>query len=241
MKACISMWIASSTTNDEGGGSHTSTSQTSNQPAHPTKLPQKKKRKSTKGGDNDIIEGMKLVMQNVADSLGERTAVKASKNNALALIWDQICSALYKIDGMDVPQKIVAMELFSKDGVENLNMFFLKMDIDMRATWLLKKLAEKSVRIDVRLYGALMSVVEVLDLMVCAYKDGEVVIDTTVGMLGKDDPSKLNLEENIANIWPGFGINGKDLIKVHHVLNHTSDLHNAMMSNTIMDPPLMSD
>ncbi|KAF9601950.1 hypothetical protein IFM89_024284, partial [Coptis chinensis] len=110
---------------------------------------------------------------------------------------------------------------------------------------------------------------KICGIQVCAYKDGEVVIDTAAGMLGKDDPrpvqldslfpvfsvtkgvaagmlhwlvdnGKLNLEENIANIWPGFGINGKDLIKVHHVLNHTSGLHNAM-SNTIVDPPLMSD
>ncbi|KAF9600992.1 hypothetical protein IFM89_014977 [Coptis chinensis] len=110
---------------------------------------------------------------------------------------------------------------------------------------------------------------KICGIQVCAYKDGEVVIDTAAGMLGKDDPrpvqldslfpvfsatkgvaagmlhwlvdnGKLNLEENIANIWPGFGINGKDLIKVHHVLNHTSGLHNAM-SNTLVDPPLMSD
>ncbi|KAF9591676.1 hypothetical protein IFM89_005548 [Coptis chinensis] len=110
---------------------------------------------------------------------------------------------------------------------------------------------------------------KICGIQVCAYKDGEVIIDTAAGMLGKDDPrpvqldslfpvfsvtkgvtagmlhwlvdnGKLNLEENIANIWPGFGINSKDLIKVHHVLNHTSGLHNAM-SDTFKDPSLISD
>ncbi|KAG6591650.1 hypothetical protein SDJN03_13996, partial [Cucurbita argyrosperma subsp. sororia] len=94
------------------------------------------------------------------------------------------------------------------------------------------------------------------DKSVCAYKDGEVIIDTAAGVLGRYDPrpvqpgslfpvfsvtkgitagmlhwlvdnGKLNLEENVSNIWPNFGSNGKDIIKVYHVLNHTSGLHNA--------------
>ncbi|XP_023535636.1 uncharacterized protein LOC111797019 [Cucurbita pepo subsp. pepo] len=97
---------------------------------------------------------------------------------------------------------------------------------------------------------------KILGIQVCAYKDGEVIIDTAAGVLGRYDPrpvqpdslfpvfsvtkgitagmlhwlvdnGKLNLEENVSNIWPNFGSNGKDIIKVYHVLNHTSGLHNA--------------
>ncbi|KAK4591570.1 hypothetical protein RGQ29_021679 [Quercus rubra] len=52
---------------------------------------------------------------------------------------------------------------------------------------------------------------------------------------------KLKLEENVANIWPEFGSNRKDLIKVHHVLNHTSGLHNAFADITREDPLQLSD
>ncbi|KAL2974861.1 hypothetical protein AAZX31_14G126500 [Glycine max] len=55
------------------------------------------------------------------------------------------------------------------------------------------------------------------------------------------DNGQLNLEENVANIWPAFGSNGKDVIKVHHVLNHTSGLNNAMGSIAQEDPLLMFD
>ncbi|KAJ0102121.1 hypothetical protein Patl1_05426 [Pistacia atlantica] len=40
---------------------------------------------------------------------------------------------------------------------------------------------------------------------------------------------KLKLEDNVANIWPEFGSNEKDLIKLHYVLNHTSGLHHALV------------
>uniref|UniRef100_A0A2P2K6L6 Ubiquinone biosynthesis protein coq-8 n=3 Tax=Rhizophora mucronata TaxID=61149 RepID=A0A2P2K6L6_RHIMU len=98
---------------------------------------------------------------------------------------------------------------------------------------------------------------KILGIQVCAYKDGEVIIDTAAGVLGRYDPrpvqpdslfpvfsvtkgitaglvhwlvdnGKLWLDENVANIWPEFGTNRKELIKVHHVLNHTSGLHNAL-------------
>ncbi|KAK9099726.1 hypothetical protein Scep_023156 [Stephania cephalantha] len=110
----------------------------------------------------------------------------------------------------------------------------------------------------------------ILGIQVCAYKDGEVVIDTAAGMLGRYDPrpvqpdslfpvfsvskgitagmlhwlvdkGKLKFEETISNIWPEFGTHGKDQIKVHHVLNHTSGLHNAMAGISKEDPLLMSD
>ncbi|KAA8526138.1 hypothetical protein F0562_007762 [Nyssa sinensis] len=110
---------------------------------------------------------------------------------------------------------------------------------------------------------------KILGIQVCAYKDGEVIIDTAAGVLGRYDPrpvrpdslfpvfsvtkgitagmlhwlvdnGKLKLEENVSNIWPEFGSNRKDLIKVHHVLNHTSGLHNAL-AITRENPLLMSD
>ncbi|XP_020691817.1 uncharacterized protein LOC110106301 [Dendrobium catenatum] len=111
---------------------------------------------------------------------------------------------------------------------------------------------------------------KILGLQVCAYKDGKVIIDTAAGVLGRYDPrpvlpdslfpvfsvtkgitagmvhwlvdkGKLKLEETIANIWPEFGTNGKDLMKVHHVLNHTSGLHNAMADAMQNNPLLLCD
>ncbi|XP_010263230.1 PREDICTED: uncharacterized protein LOC104601555 isoform X2 [Nelumbo nucifera] len=111
---------------------------------------------------------------------------------------------------------------------------------------------------------------KILGIQVCAYKDGEVIIDTAAGVLGKYDPrpvqpdslfpvfsatkgitagmlhwlidsGKLKLEENVANIWPEFRTNKKEFIKVYHVLNHTSGLHNAMADITRENPLLMTD
>ncbi|KAF9616399.1 hypothetical protein IFM89_029653 [Coptis chinensis] len=142
-------------TSYESGGSHIATSQPSSQSARPSKLPQKK-RKSMGGGGNDVMEGMRFVMHNVANSLRvrseikrerteierERIAIEASKNNAPALTWDQICLAIDEIDMLDEEQKIAVMELFSQDGAENLKMFFLKISTNKRASWLLKKLGD---------------------------------------------------------------------------------------------------
>nr|XP_048331183.1 beta-lactamase domain-containing protein 2-like isoform X3 [Ziziphus jujuba var. spinosa] len=52
---------------------------------------------------------------------------------------------------------------------------------------------------------------------------------------------KLKFDENVANIWPEFGSNRKDLIKVHHLLNHTSGLHNAMSNLLKESQPLLCD
>nr|XP_048331176.1 esterase/beta-lactamase LipL-like isoform X1 [Ziziphus jujuba var. spinosa]XP_048331177.1 esterase/beta-lactamase LipL-like isoform X1 [Ziziphus jujuba var. spinosa]XP_048331178.1 esterase/beta-lactamase LipL-like isoform X1 [Ziziphus jujuba var. spinosa]XP_048331179.1 esterase/beta-lactamase LipL-like isoform X1 [Ziziphus jujuba var. spinosa]XP_048331180.1 esterase/beta-lactamase LipL-like isoform X1 [Ziziphus jujuba var. spinosa] len=115
---------------------------------------------------------------------------------------------------------------------------------------------------------------DILGIQVCAYKDGEVIIDTAAGVLGENDPRpvqpdtlfpvfsvtkgitagmlhwlvdngllcrKLKFDENVANIWPEFGSNRKDLIKVHHLLNHTSGLHNAMSNLLKESQPLLCD
>ncbi|XVF48143.1 hypothetical protein PTKIN_Ptkin03bG0167200 [Pterospermum kingtungense] len=111
---------------------------------------------------------------------------------------------------------------------------------------------------------------KILGIQVCAYKDGEVLIDTAAGVLGRYDPrpvqpdtlfsvfsatkgitagmlhwlvdnGKLKLEENVAKIWPEFRGNGKEHIKVHHVLNHTSGLHNALADLRSENPLLMSE
>ncbi|KAK9079912.1 hypothetical protein SSX86_001586 [Deinandra increscens subsp. villosa] len=108
---------------------------------------------------------------------------------------------------------------------------------------------------------------KILGIQVCAYKDGKVIIDTAAGVLGNYDPSpvkpdtlfpvfsvtkgvtagmlhwlvdkgKVKHEENVANIWPEFNSNRKDQIKVHHVLNHTSGLQNALAS-TVQDNPMV--
>ncbi|RXH91884.1 hypothetical protein DVH24_020907 [Malus domestica] len=111
---------------------------------------------------------------------------------------------------------------------------------------------------------------KILGVQVCAYKDGEVIIDTAAGVLGRYDPrpvqpdslfpvfsvtkgltagmlhwlvdtGKLSLEEDVANIWPEFGSFRKHQIKVHHVLNHTSGLHNALGELGTENPLLMAD
>ncbi|KAF5726315.1 putative Ubiquinone biosynthesis protein coq-8 [Tripterygium wilfordii] len=111
---------------------------------------------------------------------------------------------------------------------------------------------------------------KILGIQVCAYKDGEVVIDTAAGVLGRYDPrpvqpdslfpvfsvtkgitagmlhwlvdhGKLKLDENISSIWREFGTNGKELIKVHHVLNHTSGLHNALATLREENPLLFCE
>ncbi|XP_051151478.1 uncharacterized protein LOC127265629 isoform X2 [Andrographis paniculata] len=111
---------------------------------------------------------------------------------------------------------------------------------------------------------------KVLGIQVCAYKDGEVIIDTAAGILGRYDPrpvqpdslfpsfsvskgitagmvhwlvdkGKLKLDDNVKDIWPEFGSNGKDQIKVHHILNHTSGLHNALADLTRDNPLLMTN
>ncbi|CAL9762078.1 unnamed protein product [Musa acuminata subsp. burmannicoides] len=111
---------------------------------------------------------------------------------------------------------------------------------------------------------------KILGIQVCAYKDGKVIIDTAAGVMGRYDPrpvhpdtlfpvfsvtqgitaamvhwlvdkGKLKLDEAIANIWPEFSGSKKDQIKVHHVLNHSSGLHNAMSDVMRSNPLLMCD
>lgn len=111
---------------------------------------------------------------------------------------------------------------------------------------------------------------KILGIQVCAYKDGKVLIDTAAGMLGRYDPrpvqpdtlfpvfsvtkgitagmvhwlvdkGKFKLDETIANIWPEFSASKKDMIKVHHVLNHSSGLHNAMSDVMRTNPLLLCD
>ncbi|KAF5774289.1 putative carboxylesterase [Helianthus annuus] len=110
----------------------------------------------------------------------------------------------------------------------------------------------------------------ILGIQVCAYKDGQVIIDTAAGVLGKynrrpvqpnslfpvfsvtkavtagmihwlADKGKLKLDENIGNFWPEFAKNGKDQIKVNHVLNHTAGLHNALAGVCEEDDTLFCD
>uniref|UniRef100_M8BDM6 Beta-lactamase-related domain-containing protein n=1 Tax=Aegilops tauschii TaxID=37682 RepID=M8BDM6_AEGTA len=55
------------------------------------------------------------------------------------------------------------------------------------------------------------------------------------------DIMKLKYEETVADIWPKFGTNKKELIKVHHLLNHTSGLHNALGDVVKTDPMSVCD
>ncbi|KAF2533198.1 hypothetical protein F2Q70_00032388 [Brassica cretica] len=90
------------------------------------------------------------------------------------------------------------------------------------------------------------SIKKILGIQVCAYKDGKVIIDTAAGVLGRYDPRpvqpdslfpvfsvtkgitagmihwlvdqrKLQFDQTVGDIWPGFGSNGKETIKVQGV------------------------
>ncbi|KAG2240243.1 hypothetical protein Bca52824_091004 [Brassica carinata] len=117
-----------------------------------------------------------------------------------------------------------------------------------------------------KLLTELGSIQKILGIQVCAYKDGKVIIDTAAGVLGRYDPrpvqpdslfpvfsvtkgvtagmihclvdkKKLQFDQTVGDIWPGFDSNGKETIKVHHVLNHTAGLHNAF--DPIGENPLL--
>lgn len=141
----------------------------------------------------------------------------------------------------------------------------------MNAKWLCDSPVHSDVEEKLRhLLVELGNADRILGIQVCAYKDGQVIIDTAAGVLGKYDPrpvqpdslfpvfsvtkgvtagmlhwlvdkGKLKLDENVANIWPEFGSNGKDQIKVHHILNHTSGLQNALANIYEEDPMLFCD
>ncbi|KAK2982896.1 hypothetical protein RJ640_003552 [Escallonia rubra] len=141
----------------------------------------------------------------------------------------------------------------------------------LNAQWILNTPAHSDLEAKLRhLLVELGNADKILGIQVCAYKNGEVIIDTSAGVLGRYDPRpvqpdslfpvfsvtkgitagmlhwlidhrKLKLEESVANIWPEFKPNKKDAIKVHHVLNHTSGLHNALADLTRENPLLMCD
>ncbi|KAK2994048.1 hypothetical protein RJ640_012318 [Escallonia rubra] len=141
----------------------------------------------------------------------------------------------------------------------------------LNAQWILNTPAHSDLEAKLRhLLVELGNADKILGIQVCAYKSGEVIIDTSAGVLGRYDPRpvqpdslfpvfsvtkgitagmlhwlidhrKLKLEESVANIWPEFKPNKKDAIKVHHVLNHTSGLHNALADLTLENPLLMCD
>ncbi|WOK94073.1 hypothetical protein Cni_G02775 [Canna indica] len=140
----------------------------------------------------------------------------------------------------------------------------------MNSQWIYDSPIQSDVEAKLRKLLADLGNEKILGLQVCAYKDGKVIIDTVVGVLGKYDPrpvqpdtlfpvfsvtkgitagmvhwlvdkGKLKLDETISNIWQEFSGNQKDLIKVHHVLNHSSGLHNAMSDVMRTNPLLMCD
>ncbi|XP_026419065.1 uncharacterized protein LOC113314958 [Papaver somniferum] len=73
----------------------------------------------------------------------------------------------------------------------------------------------------------------------CCWHAWEVRSSCSAGVHSLIDSGKLKLGEIVAIIWPVFGANGKDNIKVHHVLNHTSGLHNALANIMSENPPLL--
>ncbi len=93
-----------------------------------------------------------------------------------------------------------------------------------------------------------------IGVQVSAYKDGEKILDTYAGTMGKKDlrpvtpetlflsfsttkgvaataihmlvdRGKLNYSDRVAKHWPAFGQNGKDRITVEQALSHQAGLH----------------
>ncbi|XP_058009946.1 uncharacterized protein LOC110636745 isoform X2 [Hevea brasiliensis] len=141
----------------------------------------------------------------------------------------------------------------------------------VNAQWIYNAPSHSDVEIKLRkLLVELGKEEKILGIQVCAYKDGNVIIDTAAGVLGRYDPrpvqpdtlfpvfsvtkgitagmihwlidnGKVKLDENVADVWPEFGTKGKDQIKVCHVLNHTSGLHNSLANLKGENPLLMCD
>lgn len=109
---------------------------------------------------------------------------------------------------------------------------------------------------------------KILGIQVCAYKNGQVIVDTAAGFLGKYDPrpvqhdslfpvfsatkgvtaglvhwladqGKLSVRDKVTSLWPEFSGNGKEECTVAHVLNHTAGFHNALADQLKEDPTLM--
>ncbi|KAL2636403.1 hypothetical protein R1flu_007882 [Riccia fluitans] len=108
----------------------------------------------------------------------------------------------------------------------------------------------------------------VMGIQVCAYKDGNVIVDTAGGVMGKYDPrpvetdslfpvfsvtkgvtagllhwladqGKIRYEEKVSTYWKEFGVNGKEEITVAQVLNHTAGLQTALSAVIQQNPMIM--
>ena len=101
-----------------------------------------------------------------------------------------------------------------------------------------------------------------IGIQVCAYKDGERVVDTWAGTMGPNDPRPvspdtlffswsttkgvaatlvhiladrglIDYDAPVASYWPGFARNGKEKITLAQVLSHRSGLHRVPVPHTI--------
>jgi CubicO group peptidase (beta-lactamase class C family) len=95
---------------------------------------------------------------------------------------------------------------------------------------------------------------EQIGVQVCAYKDGERIVDVCAGTMGPDDPRPvqadtlfssfsttkgvaatalhilanrglIDYEAPVAQYWPAFGVNGKDQVTVAQAMSHQAGLH----------------
>ncbi|CAK7354316.1 unnamed protein product [Dovyalis caffra] len=89
---------------------------------------------------------------------------------------------------------------------------------------------------------------KILGIQVCAYKDGEVIIDTAAGVLGRYDPRPVQPDSlfHVFSVTKGIAAGmlhwlvDNGYVAVHHVLNHTAGLQNAL-SNLRENPLLGTD
>nr|ALW83626.1 esterase [uncultured organism] len=101
-----------------------------------------------------------------------------------------------------------------------------------------------------------------LGVQVCAYQNGEKIVDIVAGVMGPDDPrpvqpdtlfnsfsttkgvaatalhilaeqGKLEYEQPVARYWPAFAANGKERVTVAQAMSHQAGLHAMPTPSTI--------
>lgn len=109
-----------------------------------------------------------------------------------------------------------------------------------------------------------------LGVQVCAYRNGELIVDTWAGTYGPDDDRKvqadtlfncfsttkgvaatalhiladrgqIEYEQPVAKYWPEFAANGKQNITVAQAMSHQAGLHTAPSKEVMLDWPAAID
>ncbi|KAL5701359.1 hypothetical protein ACHQM5_026704 [Ranunculus cassubicifolius] len=100
----------------------------------PKKLVQRK-RKTMASGVKEEMGNMRSVIENFVQ-------VMQNKNSHEDILWDQLSAAIFDIEDMDEDVKVEALDFFSGDRVENLKRCFLRIPMNKRKDWIMRKLED---------------------------------------------------------------------------------------------------